>query len=192
MTEPTRPLLRVIIASMRPGRLGLPIATWFRDLAIEHGAFDVQVTDLLELNLPFMDEPIHPVQQQYSKQHTIDWSALVANSDAFVWVMPEYNHSYTAAQKNAIDFLVKEWAFKPVGLVSYGGISGGLRAVQALKPVLSGLRMVPLSEAVVIQFASTLIDDSRVFQPTDAITRSVNPMLDELARQSPVLKQLRS
>jgi NAD(P)H-dependent FMN reductase len=105
--------------------------------------------------------------------------------------MPEYNHSFTAPLKNAIDYLVKEWAFKPVGLVSYGGISGGLRAVQALKPVLSGLRMVPLTEAVVIQFVASLIEDDGHFEPTTSMANSVKPMLDELARQVPVLKQLR-
>ena len=93
----------------------------------------MRVTDLAELNLPFMDEPVHPIQQKYTKQHTLDWLAVIAGSDAFVFVIPEYNHSFTAPDKNAIDFLVKEWNFKPVGLVTFGGISGGLRAAQALK-----------------------------------------------------------
>ena len=118
-------------------------------------------------------------------------SARIAASDAFVFVMPEYNHSYTAPLKNAIDYLVKEWGFKPIGLVSYGGISGGIRAVQALKPVLMGLQMFVLKEAVVIQFVASLIEDDGTFQPTTAVANSVKPMLDELARVNPVLKQLR-
>jgi NAD(P)H-dependent FMN reductase len=189
--EKSKPVLQIIIASTRPGRVGLPVGTWFEQCAIAHGAFTVQVADLAEIDLPFLDEPNHPSQQKYTKQHTKDWSARIAASDAFVFVMPEYNHSFTAPLKNAIDYLVKEWAFKPVGLVSYGGISGGLRAVQALKPVLSGLRMVPLTEAVVIQFVASLIEDDGHFEPTTSMANSVKPMLDELARQVPVLKQLR-
>lgn len=191
MPHTEKPGLRIIIVSTRPGRVGLPIGMWFNDLAIAHGGFEVQLSDLAEVNLPMMDEPNHPSQQKYTHQHTRDWSAIIQAADALVFVMPEYNHSFTAPLKNAIDYLVKEWAFKPVGLVSYGGISGGLRAVQAIKPVLTGLRMTTLSETVTIQFVSTLIDDDKQFQPTDAIARSVTPMLDELARQVPVLKQLR-
>jgi len=187
----SKPKLQIIIASTRPGRVGLPVGKWFEQCAIDHGAFEVEVADLAEIDLPFLDEPNHPSQQRYTKQHTFDWSARIAASDAFVFVMPEYNHSYTAPLKNAIDYLVKEWGFKPIGLVSYGGISGGLRAVQALKPVLSGLRMVPLTEAVVIQFVASLIEDDGHFEPTTSIANSVKPMLDELARVCPVLKQLR-
>ena len=191
MADGAKPRLQIIIASTRPGRVGLPIGTWFHQRTLDHGAFEVELTDLAELNLPFLDEPNHPRLQQYIKQHTKDWSARIAASDAFAFVMPEYNHSFSAPLKNAIDYLVKEWAFKPVGLVSYGGLSGGLRAVQALKPVLTGLRMVPLTEAVTIQFVATLIDEKRQFHPTESITEAVAPMLDELARQAPVLKQLR-
>ncbi|HEX3301713.1 MAG TPA: NAD(P)H-dependent oxidoreductase [Thermomicrobiales bacterium] len=191
MSNGSKPQLQIIIASTRPGRVGLPVGKWFEQCAIDHGAFEVEVADLAEIDLPFLDEPNHPSQQRYTKQHTLDWSARIASSDAFVFVMPEYNHSYTAPLKNAIDYLVKEWGFKPIGLVSYGGISGGIRAVQALKPVLMGLQMFVLKEAVVIQFVASLIEDDGTFQPTAAIANSVKPMLDELARVNPVLKQLR-
>jgi NAD(P)H-dependent FMN reductase len=190
-TAAARPVLRVIVASTRPGRIGLPIGIWFLDQAILHGAFEVCLTDLAELGLPFMDEPNHPRLRQYTHAHTKEWSALVDEADAFVLVMPEYNHSFTATLKNAIDYLVQEWAHKPVGFVSYGGLSGGIRAVQAIKPVLTGLRMVPLNEAVVIQGVAGLIDEHRHFQPTEAITAAVEPMLNELARQAPVLRGLR-
>ncbi len=128
--------LLVIIASTRPGRIGPTIADWFVGQATEHGGFDVEVADLAEIDLPLLDEPAHPATGKYVHQHTKDWSALVDSADAFVFVMPEYNHSYTAPLKNAIDYLNREWAYKPVGFVSYGGVSGGLRAVQAIKPVI--------------------------------------------------------
>jgi NAD(P)H-dependent FMN reductase len=110
----------IVIASTRPGRVGLPIAEWFRDHAADHGGWELDVADLAELDLPLMDEPNHPRLQRYEHAHTIAWSERVAAADAFVIVMPEYNHSFTAPLKNALDYLHVEWQHKPVGLVSYG------------------------------------------------------------------------
>lgn len=81
---------------------------------------------------------------------------------------PEYNHGVNGATKNAIDYLVHEWAHKPAGLVSYGGVSGGTRAVHALKPTLSYLKMMPLTEGVTIPFVAKFLDgdgENRRFTP---------------------------
>ncbi len=136
--------LQVVIVSTRPGRAGKPIADWFVGEAERDGRFDIEVTDLAELALPPLDEPHHPRSRDYVHEHTRAWSRTVEESDAFVLVMPEYNHGFSASIKNALDYLHDEWAHKPVGFVSYGGISAGMRAVQMLKPVLSCLRMVPV------------------------------------------------
>src|SRR5690348_6985079 len=126
--------LLVVIASTRPGRVGPAVADWFVDEARKHAGFDVEVADLAELAMPLFDEPAHPSTGQYVHEHTKRWSAMVADAAPCVFVMPEYNHSYDAALKNALDYLLREWAYKPVAFVSYGGGSGGLRAVQAIKP----------------------------------------------------------
>ena len=134
------PTLQIIIASTRPGRVGEPVADWFSARARQHGGFELDVVDLAELALPFMDEPNHPRLRRYEHQHTKDWSARVDAADAFVFVTPEYNHSYNAPLKNAIDYLHQEWEYKPVGFVSYGGVAAGTRAVQALKQVVTRSR----------------------------------------------------
>jgi NAD(P)H-dependent FMN reductase len=183
--------LLVIVASTRPGRVGRPVADWFVERAVEHGGFEVELADLAEIDLPLLDEPAHPATGQYIHQHTKGWSARVAAADAFVYVMPEYNHSYNAALKNAIDYLNREWAYKPVGLVSYGGVSGGLRAVQALKPVISALRMTPVLDAVTIPMVRTMMHDG-TFEPNDIVSVSVKAMLDELVKLAGALGTLRS
>src|SRR5689334_11406739 len=155
------PRLMVIVASTRPGRVGLPIGQWFAERAAEHGAFTVDLVDLAEINLPFFDEPLHPRLRQYSHQHTKAWSARVDGADAFVWVTPEYNHSFNAPLKNAIDYLNQEWQYKPVGFISYGGVSAGTRAVQMLKPVAAVLKLVPAVTNVVIPNVGRLFDDER-------------------------------
>src|SRR3954464_5522122 len=154
----SRPVLQVIAASTRPGRRGLAVAHWLTRLAAEHGGFDVELVDLAEVGLPVFDEPNHPRLQQYEHQHTKDWSATVSRADAFVFVTPEYNHSFPGALKNALDFLSAEWADKAAGLISYGGVSAGLRASSALKPVLAALRMLPVVEAVSIPFFAQFLD----------------------------------
>ncbi|MEU6106472.1 NADPH-dependent FMN reductase, partial [Streptomyces flaveolus] len=81
-----------------------------------------------------------------------DWSAEVAEADAFVFVMPEYNYGYNAELKNAIGYLHNEWQYKPVGMVSYGGVSAGTRAAQMIEQVVTTLKMTPVFEAVSIPF----------------------------------------
>ena len=183
--------LLVVVASTRPGRLGRPIADWFTGRAVEHGGFEVEVADLAELDLPLFDEPRHPMTGEYEHRHTKDWSARVAAADALVFVMPEYNHSYNAALKNAIDYLNREWAYKPVGFVSYGGVSGGLRAVQAIKPVVAALRMTAAVDAVTLPMVKSMMDGEE-FQPTDIVEASAKTMLDELVKLAEALKGLRA
>jgi NAD(P)H-dependent FMN reductase len=138
------------------------------------------------------DEPNHPRLRQYVHQSTEDWSATISRGDAYVFVTPEYNHSFPAGLKNALDFLSREWADKPAGLVSYGGVSAGLRAATALKPVLSALRMIPVVEAVSIPFFAQFLSDSDEFVPNTELEAGGKAMLDELQRLTPVLAQLRA
>jgi len=185
------PTLQIIVASTRPGRVGLPVADWVTARAQAHGAFELDVVDLVELALPFMDEPNHPRLRRYEHQHTKDWSARVQAADAFVFVTPEYNHSYNAPLKNAIDFLHSEWEYKPVGFVSYGGIAAGTRALQALKPVVTVLKMTPVTEAVNVPFVRQFMTDDEVFVPNEVLEQAADAMLAELVRVETALRPLR-
>jgi NAD(P)H-dependent FMN reductase len=184
--------LEIIIASTRPGRIGLPIGQWVHGEATTHGGFgDIELVDLAEVNLPFMNEPNHPRLAQYTHQHTRDWSAKVAEADAFVFVMPEYNYGYNAELKNAIDYLHHEWHYKPVGLVSYGGVAAGTRAAQMIKQVVTTLKMTPIFEAVSIPFVHQFIDEEDTVNPNEMMTSSAKAMFDELVRVTQALQPLR-
>ena len=185
------PLLQIIVASTRPGRVGLPVAEWFEPIAVDHGGFDVERVDLAELALPMMDEPKHPKFGEYQHRHTRDWSAAVARADAFVFVMPEYNSGIVAPLKNAIDYLHTEWRDKAVGFVSYGGVSAGTRAVQMTKQVVTTLHMVPVVEAVTIPFVAQFLVDGRI-EPNEIMDEAATAMLDELARITRALAPLRA
>jgi NAD(P)H-dependent FMN reductase len=80
----------------RHERVGRPIAGWFAELATAGSRFDVRILDLKEEALPLLDEPHHPRMRQYTHQHTREWSAKIEACDAFVFVMPEYNHAFNA------------------------------------------------------------------------------------------------
>jgi NAD(P)H-dependent FMN reductase len=186
------PKLLTIIASTRPGRVGLPVAMWFQDRAQAHGGFELELADLYELDLPLLDEPNHPRLQKYTKSHTEAWSATVDSADAVVIVTAEYNYGYPAALKNAIDYLHHEWRYKPVGFVSYGGVAAGTRAVQQLKQVVGALQLFPVASAVNIPFVTQFLDDDRVVQANDVMIQAATAMLDELLVVEAALTSLRS
>jgi NAD(P)H-dependent FMN reductase len=183
--------LHVIIASTRPGRIGLPIGTWFAAQARSHAKFEVKVVDLKELNLPFHDEPKHPKMQQYEHEHTKAWSAIVSAADAFVIVTPEYNFSAPPSLLNAFNYLYNEWNYKPAAFVSYGGISGGLRSVQHAKQTVTTLKMMPIVEAVALPFAGKSVVDG-TFKSTDDNDKAASAMLDELLRWAVALEPMRA
>lgn len=186
----SRPKLLIVIASTRPGRVGRPVGDWFKRVAIEHGGFEVEEVDLAELALPLLDEPNHPRLKQYTQDHTRTWSAIVERSDAFVFVTPEYNHSYPASLKNAVDYLHNEWRHKPLGFVSYGGIAGGTRSVQAFKQVASALMMYVANNLVNITWVQTKLRDG-VFVEDSDVRAAADAMLDELLELERALRALR-
>lgn len=183
--------LKIIIASTRPGRKGPLFADWIAELARSVPGFNVDLVDLAEVNLPFMDEPNHPRLGQYTHQHTKDWSARITEADAFILVTPEYNYGFPATIKNAIDFLFHEWRHKPIGFVSYGGVAAGTRSVQMLKLTLTALEMVPLSAAVNIPFFTHHIRDEK-FVPTEEHNKTAAAMFSELSKWSKALKLIRN
>jgi NAD(P)H-dependent FMN reductase len=183
--------LGVITVSNREGRVGGAVGKWFADFAKEHSEFEIVPIDLKEVNLPLLDEPKHPLMHDYQFDHTKRWSELVAPLDAFVFVTPEYDYFVPGALVNAIDYLATEWSYKPAGFVGYGGISGGLRSIQAAKPLVTSVKMMPLPESVSIHFVQNNLADN-VFTPERKHEDMARVMLEELHKWSVALKPLRA
>ncbi|MGW7412826.1 NADPH-dependent FMN reductase [Streptomyces sp. NPDC054863] len=135
----------VIIGSNREGRYAPVISDWFLSRAEDFGALDVDVVDVAAVDLPtaLSFQPSDAVQAERARV-----AERLEAADAFVVITPEYNHSYPAGLKSLIDWHNAEWHAKPVGFVSYGGLSGGLRAVEHLRQVFAELHAVTIRDTV--------------------------------------------
>ena len=182
----------IVLGSTRPGRKSPDVGKWALELASKRTDATFEIVDLADVNLPLLDEAIPPSMGKYEHEHTKKWSATVSAADAFVFVAPEYNHGTSPALLNAIDYLASEWSYKAAGFVSYGGVSAGLRSVQSLKPILAGLKIVVVPEAVAIPFFTQHIEDGVFRKDTDALDKAALVMLDELAKWTPALATLRT
>lgn len=183
--------LGIIAVSVREGRVGRTVADWFYGYAQQHSGFDeVQLIDLKDVDLPVLNEPKHPLMKDYQFGYTRKWSALIEPCDAFVFVTPEYDYFAPAALVNAIDYLSQEWSYKPAGFVGYGGISGGLRSIQAAKPLVTSVKIMPIPESVSFHFVQNNIKNDKL-EPERKHEDMARLMLNELAKWATALKTLR-
>ncbi|MGN6531584.1 MAG: NADPH-dependent FMN reductase [Ginsengibacter sp.] len=183
--------LKVISSTVRPGRKGPIVAAWITEQAKQNGNFTVEYIDLGELKLPMMDEPNHPVMKNYLHEHTKKWSAKIDEADAFIFVTAEYDYNYPAPLRNALEYLSQEWNYKAAAIVSYGGVSAGTRASNALKADLSTFKMVPITESVNFPFFQQNINDENEFTATEVSRKAAANMLKQLVRWTKGLKAIR-
>ncbi|WP_436995967.1 NADPH-dependent FMN reductase [Streptomyces sp. enrichment culture] len=180
--------LAVIVGSNREGRFAPVVTDWFVSRARQRADFRVDVLDLAATDLPtaLTYDPSPAVRAELAKV-----SPLLAAADAFVVLTPEYNHSYPAALKNLIDWHYSEWQAKPVAFVSYGGISGGLRAVEHLRQVFAELHATTVRDTVSFPNAGGLFDDDGLKDPTGP-DGAAKKMLDQLGWWARALRTARA
>jgi NAD(P)H-dependent FMN reductase len=184
--------LKVILSTVRPGRKGPIVGSWIAGVAKAHGSFEVEILDLAVINLPMMDEEQHPSLRQYEHEHTKGWSKSIEEADAFIFVTAEYDFNYPAPLRNALEYLVHEWAYKAAGIVSYGGVSAGTRAANSLKGDLASLKVVPLTEMVNLPFFSKGINENGVLLVNEVSNQAAATMLNELERWTRGLRSIKA
>ncbi len=184
--------LKIITSTVRPGRKGPIIANWIAAQAQESGLFNTEVLELGEINLPVMNEPVHPAMKQYTLDHTKAWSTKIEEADAFIFVTAEYDYSYPAPLKNALEYLVQEWAIKPAAIVSYSiGAFAGVRAAKELKNDLLSLKCVSIAEMVNIPFLNEYVAEDGTFNPNEQIVKAAKTMLPQLNKWAKGLESIR-
>lgn len=173
--------LSIIVSSTRPQRVGGSVSTWVAETL--GSEWSVNVLDLAEINLPFIDEDLPAGSGVYARPHTRAWKAAIDASDAIVVVTPEYNGFFPAPLKNAVDFLKAEWEGKPMALVGYGW-GGGRRAVTSLTTLMENLKAnVVGSTGLAFNTDLTLSGELTVGEDKAAELRALSDQLQEAASE---------
>jgi NAD(P)H-dependent FMN reductase len=166
--------IAVVIGSVRKPRLADPLAAWLESELTAVNWLDLDMIDLASVSLP-----MHEMQPGGAAASPI--AGRLADADGFVFLVPEYNHSFPAPVKNAIDWHVTEWAYKPVAFVGYGG-SGGIRAIEQLRMVFPELRATTVRESVLLPMAWEHLDADGRFVPPPGTVQALHATLNELRR----------
>ncbi|CAM5618537.1 NADPH-dependent FMN reductase [Streptomyces badius] len=189
-TRPTAPLrVAVILGSNRDGRFGPVIADWFLARAAAHPGIETDLIDVAEADLPTRIT-FSPGPEEAGRLAAV--SERLAAADAFVVLTPEYNHSFPAPLKTLIDWHSAEWQAKPVAFVSYGGISGGLRAVEQLRQVFAELHTVTVRDTVSFHNAGALFDDEGRHRDPGPADAAAKVLLDQVVWWGSALRDARN
>lgn len=175
--------LLIVTASVRHGRKGESITKWFVDQVKNDARFSVDLVDLKKLNLSYeLPEKLasQVEDSQYEHEEDRNWAKHVNEADAVVFVMPEYNHGYTASLKNAVDHLYHEWNGKPISFVGYGS-AGAPYAIAAFAPVAAWTHMDVINAHVGISEIWAAFDEAGNLSHNDYYSYEAKAMLNGLA-----------
>ncbi|EEP70135.1 UrdO protein [Micromonospora sp. ATCC 39149] len=180
--------LAVIVGSVREGRFGPVVADWFCRQARQRDDLVVDLIDLAHVPaaLGGAAGAVAPGAEE------VPFADRIGAADAVVVVTPEYNHSYPGPLKTAIDSVGAQWRAKPVGFVSYGGISGGLRAVEPLRAVFAELHTVTVRETVSFAMCHACFDPTGEPVDADSVNRAATALLDQLGWWAEALRTARA
>lgn len=157
-------IIKLIVGSTRPVRVGGQLVDGVVSTLSEATGANVEVVDLRELNLPFLAEPQQAASGVYTLDSTKQWAQIVQDSDAIVWLTPEYNGGFPAPVKNAIDHLLAEWDAKPTLVVGYGW-GGASRAVKHLVEILGNVKTNVVADAICMPFGDNPPAEGQVANP---------------------------
>ena len=193
MSETTK--LKIILGSIREGRFSEKIAPWVLEQVEKHPEFEAEVLDLRDYMMPFFDQKATPGSklEPYKNDAVARWTQKIAEADAYLLIMPEYNRSIPGVLKNALDWVYPEWNKKVAGFVGYGTV-GGARAIEHARMVAVEVQMATVRQAVNI-FAHWTLQDEKGDVKQGTLTefeRGAGTMLDQLAWWAKALKTART
>src|SRR5579875_1171917 len=183
--------IAIILGSTRPVRNGEAVAQWVLQHAQQRTDAEFELIDLAEVDLPKLDEPTPAAWGKYALPHTQQWAQTIASFDGFVFVTPQYNHSFPGSLKNAIDRLAAEWNNKAAGFVCYG-VDSGVRAAEALRPVLAALQVATVCHHVGFSLRTDFENFGAKFTPAEYHEGMLNTMFDQLISWSTALAGVRN
>lgn len=186
-----KPNLLVILGSIREQRSGDKVARWFMQAVQQNTNANLELLDLKDYPLPLYADAVSASHRQgpHANPDVQRWLDKVSAADGYIVITPEYNHSYSSVLKNAMDYAYHEWTNKAVGLVSYGGASGGLRAAEHLRQVVGELHMYDVRDQVAIQFVWEAFDEAGNLKlHAENQAKLANIVVDDVARLTQKLR----
>lgn len=172
--------LLIVLSSVRESRVADTILGYVREELKNYPDFDVTVADFRQMPLPFFDSPYSTSDENFkaTDPNAIAWTNMVTEADAVLLLTAEYNHSFTAILKNAIDWIYKEWAEKPVAFIGYGWV-GGARAINHLHGVFEVLKPRLIEPEANLRFKKEIELDGSILD-TETVTAEIKKVLDAL------------
>ncbi|WP_180063066.1 NADPH-dependent FMN reductase [Acinetobacter sp. YH16042] len=172
--------LHIIVGSVREGRTAIKIANWLLSEieSYNYSTVETEIVDLKEWDLPIFAGAHPPLTGIYDQPKQQAWADKIAQGDAFIFISPEYNHGYSPALKNALDYLGKEWGGKPAAYVSYGGTNGS-RSIDQIRQVATQLGLIDSNAVVEIRdiFSRNQTDK---FEPNEFDNKAVKAIFKKL------------
>ncbi|WP_254878728.1 NADPH-dependent FMN reductase [Streptomyces sp. NA04227] len=172
----------MLVGSVREGRFAPVVARWFAELAEQDGRFTVEVIDLAEEPLPLALPPVPPAvdPEMPRPAQMAELTRRIAAADAYVVLTPEYNRSFPASLKAAIDWYYTEWAAKPIGFVGYSGATGGVLAIEQLRQIFGELHAHTVRDYVSFPRYYELFDADGTLKDPTGPARDAQALLDQL------------
>jgi len=177
--------IALIYGSTRPGRLCDKVASWAASQISATQAFELDAIDPASPEARSTEKSRESLNLAWLRQH-------IGAADAFIVVTPEYNHGYPASLKSLIDSVGPEWHAKPVAFVSYGGISGGIRAAEQLRQVFAEMHAVTIRDSVTFAMAWKQFDSNGSLKNPDRAERQMQTVLKRLAWWANALREARN
>lgn len=181
--------IAIITGSTRPTRISQKVAEWVYSIAEDQSNAIFELVDIADYNLSMFDESFPPILGKYKHKHTKIWAKRISEFDGFIFVTPEYNHSITGALKNAIDFVYREWNNKSAGFISYGA-TGGLRAVEHLRLILSEVQIAHVRTQVSLSLHSDF-DNFNSIAPRPFQIQTLREMFEQVVLWAHAFKIIR-
>lgn len=182
----------VVCGSVRPNSNSMRVSKFFAK-KLQDAGHDSQIVEFVSLPLPLVNSEVSPshLKKVYPDANVQKWSGIADAADGFVFIIPEYNHGYSGALKNALDWLYVEFKLKPAGLVGVSdGTVGGIRAIEQLRPIMGNFAMFDLKEAVAFESAQDVFDVEGNLLDQKYLKR-IDGVVNSLVKVAEVMKQLR-
>ena len=172
--------IQIIVGSVRERRIAIKVARWVQR-SIERANYStvqVELIDLKEWNLPIFSGSHPPLTGIYDQPKQQQWADKIASGDAVILISPEYNHGYSPALKNALDYLGKEWQGKPAAYIGYGATNGS-RSIDQIRQVGTQLGLVDSNAVIEIRdiFSRNKTEE---FEPNEFDNKNLRSVLDKL------------